>query len=281
MTPSKAGLSLVLSLGVTITAAGLAQGADNATPRCHGEKATIVDTSDDAGIYGTSGDDVIYGSRHIDGIQSGRGDDLICGGRGNDRIDSGPGADRVFGGLGRDSIDGDRGSDDLAGGPGEDSLASQGRDLLRGGKHDRDSAWFRDPVELDLAQGTVSGGRGIFGVEYVVGSRGDDVIKGDGRLNYFQGRQGDDTLIGRGGDDSLYGDTGYGNTGNDVLRGQKGADDLRGFAGDDVLKGGPNDDRLTGGEGGETIGDVGDGGSQDTEDLCAELETATGCEVNT
>lgn len=86
----------------------------------------------------------------------------------------------------------------------------------------------------------------------IIGSSGDDVIKGAGSQDlkdyfgptvldtYYHG----DVIYGQGGNDTI-----YGNAGDDMLSGGKGNDKLYGGAHDDTLYGGKGDDRLEGGSG--------------------------------
>lgn len=83
----------------------------------------------------------------------------------------------------------------------------------------------------------------------IVGSRGDDQLRGDGPTRFnFAGRSGSDTLIGDDGPDVLRGDAG-----DDVLDGRAGRDLLIGDEGSDVLKGRTGVDRLFGGLGSDKL----------------------------
>ncbi len=75
----------------------------------------------------------------------------------------------------------------------------------------------------------------------VVGTAGDDRLKGS---------RGDDALDGLGGDDVI-----RGHGGDDLLCGGDGADRLAGDQGDDVLDGGPGGDALRGGRGSDVLVD--------------------------
>jgi Ca2+-binding RTX toxin-like protein len=88
-------------LGVMLLGAAGASG--NATPKCFGERATIVGSGL---IDGTEGVDVIVGSDGPDTINAFGGNDLVCGlgdvdsfrgGLGHDRLDGGEGNDRLIG----------------------------------------------------------------------------------------------------------------------------------------------------------------------------------------
>lgn len=91
----------------------------------------------------------------------------------------------------------------------------------------------------------------------IVGSTGNDVIKGYAKADTISGGNGNDTLNGNGGNDKLYGGAGndnlYGGTGNDELGGGDGADQLYGGAGNDQLFGGAGNDILYGGDGADKL----------------------------
>lgn len=97
----------------------------------------------------------------------------------------------------------------------------------------------------------------------IVGTPGNDRIRGTKHRDVICGRGGRDVIKGLGGNDVI-----RGGTGNDVLKGGRGADSLTGGRGADQLSGGhladdldggPGDDLLDGDEGGDDIdGDSGD-----------------------
>jgi|GEM_PF-2416000 Ca2+-binding RTX toxin-like protein len=77
----------------------------------------------------------------------------------------------------------------------------------------------------------------------------DDLIYGNGGVDWLYGNQGDDTIYGGDGNDTM-----YGNEGNDSLLGEDGIDRIWGQAGDDFIDGGlGNDSQLEGGEGNDTV----------------------------
>lgn len=186
-------------------------------------------------VRGSAGNDRIVGARAAAG---GPGDDVLHGDDDGNLLTGGPGGDRLAGGGGDDLLVGNPGRDTLEGGGGDDSLAGKrGHDLLRGGPGSDAYLFFADDGpgrerieeragELDLlafdlgpaggavvdlgASGTepiarwpgatvVIDRRG--GIDGVVGSGGDDVIRGDDRPNQLWGGRGDDLLAGRGGND--------------------------------------------------------------------------------
>ena len=116
------------------------------------------------------------------------------------------------------------------------------------------------------------------GANIILGTEGDDVLRGTRGVDCIYGFGGDDDLRGRGGDDLLFGgrgddilrghrgdDVAFGGSCHDRLRGGSGADRLSGGAGDDTLSGGRGRDSLEGGAGSDTLrggrhGDRLDGG---------------------
>jgi Ca2+-binding RTX toxin-like protein len=106
----------------------------------------------------------------------------------------------------------------------------------------------------------------------IVGSSGDDILRGDRGNDTLRGRRGNDSLMGGLGNDTLMG--GLGNDtligdfvvlvlgddifigpggGNDLLRGGPGNDFLEDFVGNDTLMGGSGNDTLMGGSGNDTL----------------------------
>jgi hypothetical protein len=138
----------------------------------------------------------------------------------------------------------------------------------------------------------------------VLGSGGNDKLRGTDRADILIGLGGNDTLIGGAGDDLLLGcdgkdvlrgDDGHdvvhggpdndrlkGGKGNDVVGGGDGDDQLAGDHGDDVLDGGEGDDRLKGGKGDDVL----DGGRGKDRlkgnagfDRCGQARSIGGCEA--
>lgn len=104
------------------------------------------------------------------------------------------------------------------------------------------------------------------GIVNAVGSRGADLILGDGHDNGLAGGWGGDWVFGNGGDDTLDGGRGRdllfggagddlvaGGRGNDCVRGDAGADILYGESGRDILSGNSGDDTLVGGRGADML----------------------------
>jgi len=140
-------------------------------------------------ICGTHGNDTIHGTHGNDVIYAGSGNDIIYGGNGNDIIYAGDGDDFIIGGFGLDTIYGGRGNDTIS----WDNLGSG--------------------LSVDLASQRVhfnaGGGERFFSIENVIGSRGNDVIRGNWKNNVLSGNAGNDRIIGSWGNDVIAGDEGF------------------------------------------------------------------------
>lgn len=95
------------------------------------------------------------------------------------------------------------------------------------------------------------------------GKKGDDVLVGSDRNDFMHGRAGNDQLSGRAGDDEIHGWIGndrlFGEAGNDRLYGEDGDDYLDGGDGNDTLLGGNGNDELVGYSGADNVyGGAGD-----------------------
>ncbi|MFO0817469.1 MAG: cadherin domain-containing protein [Pirellulales bacterium] len=99
-------------------------------------------------------------------------------------------------------------------------------------------------IDLILGQGGNDALEGLDGADWLFGGAGNDSLLGG---------SGSDLLAGGSGDDALWGDTGF-----DDLRGGAGADMLDGGLHDDVLNGGPGIDSLHGGDGYDQLSVMGD-----------------------
>ncbi|HSV37371.1 MAG TPA: hypothetical protein VLI04_01305, partial [Nocardioidaceae bacterium] len=134
------------------------------------------------------------------------------GGSGNDNL-------LVYGGSGY-------------GGPGDDELWYQTKDavLLDGGEGWDLATWLDAPARLvlDLVTGKALVGKSavsVGGLEDVVGTRFDDVLRGDDNANKLSGVLGNDKLFGRGGDDQIWGGSEYEEaTSGDLADGGEGTD---------------------------------------------------------
>ncbi len=180
----------------------------------------------------------------------------LIGGLDNDRLNANDGDGFIDGGGGNDILNGGRGADLLVGGVGVDT-----------------AEYFGHPGPVDVSLAT-PGGDGMAGendviagdVESIGGSAFDDVLTGDAKNNFINGRAGNDRISGAEGDDWLAGDLGNdiingdaggdtldGAEGDDMLNGGAGNDTLRGFTGTDVLDGGLGADTMSGGDGVDVV----------------------------
>ncbi|KQN21261.1 hypothetical protein ASE86_14960 [Sphingomonas sp. Leaf33] len=173
-------------------------------------------------LTGTAGNDVINGFD---------GDDTIDGRGGNDTIDAGGGNDYIFvtgstGAATTSSINGGAGVDTLRLGTGFTV------DLAVGTAQSGNATFAL--TSMERVAGHASGNGGVGSI--VLGSAGNDYLKvyseyDDGTAGVqYEGRDGDDTLLGGLGNDRL-----DGGIGNDRLHGRGGADTLIGGAGDDIF----------------------------------------------
>ena len=101
-----------------------------------------------------------------------------------------------------------------------------------------------DPVVLGIDLAERCDGR----TPTVVGTDGDDVLRGTNGADVIMGLGGDDRIDGLNGDDVI-----CGGAGDDDLRGSNGVDTLLGGFGEDDLSGGNGDDRLVGGPGRDVL----------------------------
>ncbi|MBS1878585.1 MAG: hypothetical protein JST31_03635 [Actinobacteria bacterium] len=270
-----AAASLTALAALLSWALALAPAAE-ATPSCHGKKATIV--SNAAKIVGTKAPDVIVAGSGDNTIYGEGGNDLICAGGGNDTVYGGRGNDTIYGEGGDDSIFGERGSDYLDGGGGSDLLAGEsGNDTLEGGPGDGDR---------------------------VDGGPGDDTLRGgSGNFDVLNGGPGNDSIDGGPGvhDIASYAGTGGAVTidlGSQTVSGAEsehltGIEDAIGGSGNDTLIGAPDTaNRLDGGPGNDQLRAVGPGdeafggpgsdqcgGGFATETSCGPSQSANGTSV--
>ncbi|MDO5613984.1 MAG: calcium-binding protein [Paracoccus sp. (in: a-proteobacteria)] len=196
-------------------------------------------------LIGGSGNDTLLGGNGHDTLEGGNGHDSLDGGNGNDLLSGGNGHDTLRGGMGNDTLDGGAGNDLIIGGAGIDAVRFSG------------STGANVSLALTGAQDTGYGRDTIRQVENVIGSSGNDTIRGDGGANQIWGNAGNDRIFGGNGNDTLHGgagnDTLEGGNGHDRLNGGNGADLLRGGAGNDTLNGGAGNDSLYGGAGADRL----------------------------
>lgn len=218
----------------------------------------LAGTSGDADanlLVGSAAGDVLFGLGGNDTLRGGGGDDILNGGEGNDLLDGGAGFDMAF--YARDSF-----SPILA-------------NLMTGKIYQSGS------VDTVI---NIEGVRGGMGDDTYIGNAADNLFRGLGGVDYFNGHDGFDivryreatstqgarvdlaankaTNDGFGSTDFLFSIEGViGTTFADVikgdaldnwLRGDAGNDTLSGGGGNDTLDGGAGSDRMSGGSGNDT-----------------------------
>lgn len=134
------------------------------------------------GVIGSTYGDLLFGGDERNVLRGEAGNDILVGMGGDDRLEGGNGNDFLTGGAD---------NDELRGGAGIDTA-----------NFGVDSAEY---VLADLASGTASGaGVGndhLFGIENLVGTDGDDGLRGNNGANVLEGSFLADDLAGRGGAD--------------------------------------------------------------------------------
>jgi Ca2+-binding RTX toxin-like protein len=275
----------------------------------------LVDGAGDDILLGQDGSDTLASDATGSGVQADLQTGLISG----QGADFALGVENVAGTDNADSLRGNETANQLIGGPGDDTLAgADGVDQLQGGGG-IDQVVGTDPVrgmDLDIAAGTlgewnqvdaVSGVENALGLagasDFLRGDDGPNVLDGGGTdvdvADTFQGRGGDDRLIGGGG--ALYGDAPSAVTvnirlgtadgdGHDTLVGISNAqgsdfDDhliagqlpllstLTGGQGDDLITTGLDHGSLYGGTGNDTV-DYANAAGGVTVDLAAGVQSA-------
>ena len=251
-------------------AAGLASGGAG-----NDSLAEIENLTGGSGNDVLMGDDTantIIGGNGLDRINGSGGDDSLDGGGGLDTLDfssaiepisvnlahlsaTGQGTDivvsfqNVTGSPQADQLTGDEEVNLLDGAGGDDTMRGKAADDTLIGGEGTDTVDYSgfSPVTLnrgvnvDLSSGRAAGegADDLAQVENVIGSGGDDVLRGDGAANRLVGGSGDDDLSGGDGDDALLGDAG-----RDRLAGEGGDDELWLGADIDFARAGAGADNL-------------------------------------
>ncbi len=257
-------------------------------------------------IIATSQDDKLVGDDGNNIFIADKGNDYLDGKAGDDDLNAGAGDDTLKGGAGNDTLDG-----------GEDGLYGDWVDYSSFGveeKKEEDSKSKsdneeevkedtplvyepKDGIDINLSSGIASGDGEdkIIDIEHVQGSKFDDVIIGNEKINTLKGYDGYDTLMGGAGDDLLDGGSGLDTVdfssfnesveidlkaksaigdGIDTLisienaEGSSVDDKITGDANNNILSGNAGDDEIFGLSGHDTLlggggDDVLDGGSGD------------------
>ena len=184
------------------------------------ERPNLLDGTDGSDVFrGKGGGDVLLGSAQFNGDQVDYEDsptavvvDLQRGfGRlGHAEGGSYIGIESARGSRFDDQFTGNDAADNLFfGGEGDDSFISSGGANSYFGGGGRDTVSYSQSstgVTVDLARtgrGGDAEGDEYVGVENVVGSRGDDVLRGDSNNNILTGEVGNDRLFGGAGDDTF------------------------------------------------------------------------------
>lgn len=177
---------------------------------------TLIDIEN---IEGSRFNDHLTGDSLANWLRGNGGSDTLIGGGGNDILEGGWGAEAAH----------------LQGGDGDDVLSAYGSGTLDGGDG-RDVvrfAWIYGGVDFDWSTGIYFERRTpansylqtLLSIEEVVGSWGDDVIRGDANDNVIVCGSGSDTLYGGGGDDVLHvGDTHWNQLKGSEIHGDIGTD---------------------------------------------------------
>lgn len=163
----------------------------------------------DARFFGGEGEDLLITSNGDDLVEGGSGNDIINTGLGDDTVRGGAGDDVIRASAGADRIDGDTGEGEGAGIDQVDySRSAEGVRLLREGDAVRGFGGY--------AEGDV-----LTNVEYLIGTRFDDILSGDDlTASTLDAEDGNDQLVGGEADDLLIGGAGadvmIGRGGNDI-----------------------------------------------------------------
>ncbi len=243
---------------------------------------TIRGNAGNDSVYSRDGADFIYGDAGDDILYSQEADDFVYGGDGDDQIFGGTGADTLNGDLGADKLYGEAGVDQLFGGDGDDALTGgTGADRIDGGLGSLDYAYYyytdggvinTAGVTVDLANTANNTGDALgdtyFGIEGVVGSAGNDILRGSTGVDNLWGDAGNDQIFGGLGNDYLSGGAGL-----NTLSGEDGNDTLIGGADADILTGGLGTDSVNGAAGNDTIHALVVG--EDTIDGGADIDTVS------
>lgn len=151
--------------------------------------------------------DSISGFEQVVGTQF---NDTIRGDYASNYFEGSGGSDLLLGGAGDDGLEGNAGNDTLDGGAGSDN-ANYDFEAVQG-------------VFVDLAAGTATDEHGdidtLISIESVTGTQFNDTIRGNDASNHFDGRGGDDLLVGGSEEDFL-----RGGVGNDTIDGGEGGVD--------------------------------------------------------
>lgn len=208
-----------------------------------GAGSVTIDLAAGTAIDGFGNNDVFTS---VEFARGGQNNDTIGGSAANNRLRGQDGNDLINGLAGNDTLDGENGNDTLNGGDGSDTLiGGAGNDVINGGlagnsggdtvRYDLDAGnGGPGAVNVNLATGIAIDGFGgtdtLVSIEYVNGTNGNDTIIGDGASNIFNGFAGNDSMVGGRGSDFF-----TTHAGNDTVDGSNGgAPNTSGFDSDTV-----------------------------------------------
>ncbi|MEY4555113.1 MAG: hypothetical protein RL093_232, partial [Pseudomonadota bacterium] len=213
---------------------------------------------------GRGGDDLLIGGGGADSLLGGEGNDNINGADGNDTIEGGAGvdhllgglgADWIYGGTGNDVISGDGGSDILLGEDGDDAflfaVGEPGGATQAYGGAGTDTIILRGGgASIDLTTNGGSAGAVAISVNSIENIQFDGSVDAGGGNRLAYGSAGANAIVALG---ILAGVTFEGRGGDDLLVGGEGADLLSGGDDNDIIKGNGGDDVVDGGSGTDLV----------------------------
>ncbi|MGZ8666337.1 MAG: calcium-binding protein [Solirubrobacterales bacterium] len=202
--------------------AGVSTGSESGCTRGQDEVECAAGSLSALLVDGSGGKDRVKIARSVPPsvdvtVDAGAGDDRIVGGRGADHLRAGPsGGDVIFGRGGGDALyGGGNDPDRVFGGPGPDlstmPATCRGGNLINGGSSrdnvsyalsDQNSVWVMS-LKSDTAgfSRRRCGKDRLVGVSSLEGTKGVDVLIGDGRHNGLLGHEGADVFRAGGGKD--------------------------------------------------------------------------------
>ena len=141
-------------------------------------------------VFGSSDNDTLIGDSNNNVLNGRGGDDILNGGAGADTLIGGDGNDTLIGGAGNDTLIG-----------GTDATHNSGIDTA-----DYSAS---NSINADLTTGMVSDGLGgidtLYGIQVVIGSSYNDILKGSSGNDTLVGGGGSDTIIATSGSDVYWG----------------------------------------------------------------------------
>jgi Ca2+-binding RTX toxin-like protein len=164
------------------------------------ETKTVATLTGIEDVVGSTYGDIITGSIVANVLSGNDGNDKLYGLAGNDTLRGDEGDDTLDGGTGNDTLHGGAGKDTLIGGAGVDTASyaesSTGMNIWLDAPlfSAADSPILTGAARQITANGGLVNEDTLTGIENVVGSIYDDVIKSNGALNTIEGGYGNDVL---------------------------------------------------------------------------------------